>query len=55
MTYAQLMRVLRILASVEGYLWADMANTPDWITEELDEVQGIVQKELARVAGEELK
>lgn len=54
MTYAQLLRVLRILASVEGYLWAGYRETPEWITEELDEVQGLVQKELARIAGEEL-
>ena len=54
MTYAQLMRVLRILASVEGYLWAEGDSRPDWIVEELDEVQGLVQRELARIAGEEL-
>lgn len=51
MTYAQLMRVLRVLAYVEGYLWA-LEKTPDWITEELGEVQDIVLIELARIAGE---
>lgn len=55
MTYQQLMRILRILASVEGYLWADMENAPEWMTKELGEVQDIVQIELTRIAGEELK
>lgn len=54
MTHAQLMRVLRAIAHIEGYLLA-LEKTPEWIIEELGEVQDIVQAEMARIAGEELK